>query len=43
MTGVQTCALPISLGSRQIIWMILLQVFFDFEVEVLEVLEGFEA
>ena len=25
-----------TLGSRQIIWMILLRVFFDFEVEVLE-------
>uniref|UniRef100_A0A7N2L7U1 NB-ARC domain-containing protein n=1 Tax=Quercus lobata TaxID=97700 RepID=A0A7N2L7U1_QUELO len=30
-------------GSRQMIWMILLRMFSDFGVEVLEVLEGFEA
>ena len=34
---------PQTLGSRQMIWMILLWMFSDFGVEVLEVLEGFEA
>ena len=32
-----------TLGSRQIVWMILLWMFFNFGVEVLEVLEGFKA
>ena len=32
---------PRTLGSRQMIWIILLRMFFDFGVEVHEVLEGF--
>ena len=32
-----------TLGSRQMIWMILLRMFSDFGVEVFEVLKGFEA
>ena len=34
---------PQTLGSRWIVWMILLRMFLDFRVEVLEVFEDFEA
>ena len=34
---------PQTLGSRRIVWMILLRMFLDFRVEVLEVFEDFEA
>ena len=34
---------PQTLGSRQMVWMILFRMFSDFGVEVLDALEGFEA
>ena len=34
---------PQTFGSRQMVWMILLRMFFDFGVEVLEVSRGFRA